>query len=79
VFFTRSISRASPLMPDVRRQCFASQLNLDVRRTLAWGFAQAVLSVISVVEDGFAVQPMNPWIALAETIRPMLETGACSR
>ena len=51
---------------------FASRLNLDVRRTLAWGFAQAVLSASWAVEDGFTVEPGSPWIALADTIRPML-------
>lgn len=61
--------------PTIERRLkrFASKLNLDVRRTLAWGFAQGVLSAIWAVEDGFAVEPGNPWIALADAIRPMLE------
>lgn len=56
-----------------RLERFASKLNLDFRRALAWGFAQAVLSAIWGVEDGFAVGPRNPCIALADAIRPMLE------
>jgi streptomycin 6-kinase len=54
---------------------FASMLNLDVRRTLAWGFAQAVLSAIWAVEDGYTVEARNPWLTLANTIRPMLDAS----
>lgn len=64
---------AEPSTIERRLKRFASVLNLDVRRTLAWGFAQAVLSAVWAVEDGFAVEPRNPWIAFANTIRPMLE------
>jgi streptomycin 6-kinase len=63
-------ARASTIEKRVER--FALELNLNVNRTLAWGFAQAVLSAIWAVEDGFAVEPGNPWIALAGAIRPML-------
>jgi streptomycin 6-kinase len=55
-----------------RVERLALELNLNVNRTLAWGFAQAVLSAIWAVEDGFAVEPCNSWIALAGAIRPML-------
>lgn len=49
---------------------FVSRLNLDFSRTLGWGFAQAVLSAIWWVEDGFAVGPRD--LVLAETIRRLL-------
>lgn len=52
---------------------FSSTLHLDASRILAWGFAQAVLSAIWGVEDGVAVEPTNPSIALAHAIRPMLD------
>ncbi len=58
-----------------RLKRLASRLNLDFRRALAWGFAQAVLSAIWGVEDGFRVDARNPGIRLAEAIRPMLEQG----
>jgi streptomycin 6-kinase len=63
-------ARASTIEKRVER--LALELNVNVNRTLAWGFAQAVLSAIWAVEDGFAVEPGNPWIALAGAIRPML-------
>jgi streptomycin 6-kinase len=49
-----------------------STLSLDFQRALAWAFAQAVLSAIWEVEDGFAVGNQSPGILLAEAIRPML-------
>lgn len=56
-----------------RLERFACKLNLDARRILAWSFAQAVLSAIWSIEDGFPVGPRNPWITLADALRPMLE------
>lgn len=64
---------AEPSAIERRVERFARELSLDTTRTLAWGFAQAVLSAVWAVEDGFAVGRDNPWIALANTIRPMLE------
>jgi streptomycin 6-kinase len=55
-----------------RLTCFASKLNIDGGRSLAWAFAQAVLSVIWWIEDGFAVAPADPSLRLADVIRPML-------
>jgi streptomycin 6-kinase len=51
---------------------FAEKLNLDYERVLAWGFAQAVLSAIWDIEDGFPVDTMNPALRLAQAIQPML-------
>jgi len=48
------------------------KLNLNGERVLAWAFAQAVLSVLWDVEDGFAVDAMHPALRLALTIQPML-------
>lgn len=55
-----------------RLERFVSRLNLDFKRALAWGFAQAILSAIWDVEDGFAVDSRNPALMLAAGIRPML-------
>jgi len=55
-----------------RLRRFASVLNLNFERALGWAFAQAVLSAIWSVEDGYSVGPGTPTLALAEAIRPML-------
>jgi streptomycin 6-kinase len=55
-----------------RLKLFASKLNLDYERALAWGFAQAVLSAIWNIEDGFVVEATNPSLRLAEIIGPLL-------
>ena len=64
---------AQPSAVERRLKRLASRLSLDFGRALAWGFAQAVLSAIWTVEDGFAVDAANPGIVLAQAIRPMLE------
>lgn len=51
----------------------SATLNLDPKRVLAWGFAQAVLSAIWGVEDGFEVDSANPSLRLAHAIQPMLD------
>jgi streptomycin 6-kinase len=65
---------AAPTVIEKRVERFASKLDLDIGRILAWGFAQAVLSTVWMVEDGLAVEPGNPSIALALAIRAMLKT-----
>lgn len=55
-----------------RLKILSSLLPLDHKRTLQWGFAQAVLSAIWGVEDGYEVQPNNPALQLANTLRPMI-------
>jgi streptomycin 6-kinase len=62
-----------PAIIERRLGQFASKLNLDPARALAWSFAQAVLSAIWEVEDGSPVDARNPSILLAIAIRPMLE------
>ncbi len=54
----------------------SSRLHLDASRVLAWAFAQAVLSAIWAFEDGVAVEPTDPSIALAHAIRQMLDAPA---
>ena len=55
-----------------RLDCFARLLNLDAERALRWSFAQAVLSAIWEVEDGFRIDPSDPVLTLAKAFRGML-------
>jgi streptomycin 6-kinase len=55
-----------------RLKHFTSRLDLDFERALGWAFAQAVLSAIWTIEDGFAVDVTSPALKLAIAIRPML-------
>ena len=56
-----------------RLNILTSALSLDHARTLRWCFAQAVLSAIWSVQDGFPVEHNHPALQLARTIRPMLD------
>ena len=47
-------------------------LGLDADRALAWSYAQAVLSAVWGVEDGYRVDASTPVIVLANTLRPLL-------
>ena len=64
---------AQPATVERRLKCLSSRLSLNFRRALGWGFAQAVLSAIWGIEDGFRIDARNPGILLAEAIWPMLE------
>jgi streptomycin 6-kinase len=64
---------ASSETVEKRLRCFEAKLKLNSNRALAWGFAQAVLSAIWSVEDGFAVDAGNPSLRLANAIRPILK------
>gem|GEM_PF-340948 len=63
---------AAPSMIERRLKQVAARLPLDPERALRWSFAQAVLSAIWSVEDGFAVDARNPALILAQAIWPML-------
>jgi streptomycin 6-kinase len=65
----------SPRTIERRLRCFARTLDLDVERALRWAFAQAVLSAIWEIEDGFAVDPGHSALLLASNLRVMLATG----
>lgn len=64
---------ASPETVNRRLTIYGARLKVVYDRALAWGFAQAVLSAIWSVEDGFAVDSRSPSIMLANAIRPLLE------
>ena len=60
-----------PTTIERRLEILTSTLNLDYARVLRWSFAQAVLSAIWDVEDGYPVTPTNPTILLAEMLKMM--------
>jgi streptomycin 6-kinase len=62
----------SPATIERRLTRFASALSVDFDRSLGWGFAQAVLSAIWSIEDGFTLNAVNPALRLAAAIRVML-------
>lgn len=55
-----------------RLKILTGLLPLDHSRILKWAFAQGVLSAIWGVEDGYQVEPNNPGLQLANTLRPMI-------
>lgn len=58
-----------------RTRQFGAALNADAQRILGWGFAQAVLSAIWLVEDGYAVNSRSVPVLVANAISPMLGVG----
>jgi streptomycin 6-kinase len=62
----------SPHVIEARLQTLTRALDVDVERVLRWAFAQAVLSAIWAIDDGFAVEPGDPTVGLACTLRAML-------
>lgn len=55
-----------------RIECFADRLQLNADRILGWAFAQAVLAVVWLREDGVVVRDDHPWLELARSIQPMV-------
>jgi streptomycin 6-kinase len=52
---------------------FARELRLDESRIVAWAFAQSVLAVLWLVEDGVAVTADHRWLTLAAHLEPMVK------
>ena len=59
-------------MVERRLTIYEERLKLDSDRASGWVFAQAVLSAIWSVEDGFAVDVRSPAIRLANAMLPLL-------
>jgi streptomycin 6-kinase len=55
-----------------RLRILTDALDLNYRRALEWSFAQAVLSAIWDIEDGFAVPPDHHALKLARSIQILL-------
>ncbi len=66
---------ASPATIEQRIRQYEAALHLDAYRMLAWAFAEAVLSAIWLVEDGYAVNLRSVPIVLASAIGPMLDVA----
>ena len=49
-------------------------LDIDPRRTLEWGYAQAVLSAVWCIEDGQEIAAESPVVRLAHVIRSLIAT-----
>ena len=62
---------SNPATIEQRIRTLSSRLNLDAGRVLRWGFAQAVLSAIWYVEDGYVIDASNPSLQLARAIDAM--------
>lgn len=59
---------ADPRVIERRLETLTSHLHLDYSRALRWSFAQAVLSAIWGVEDGYRVTPNDPPLLLAHAL-----------
>jgi streptomycin 6-kinase len=55
-----------------RLKILTTTLDLDYSRALTWSFAQAILSAIWDVEDGYPVGPSHHALRLADTLEAML-------
>ena len=55
-----------------RVEFLVTELRLDYYRTVAWSFAQSVLSAIWEIEDGRTLTPDNSTLRLAQTLKRML-------
>ena len=53
---------------------FARDLHLDRDRILSWAFAQVVLALIWLVEDGDDVALEHPWLTLANNLEAMMSS-----
>jgi streptomycin 6-kinase len=62
----------SPAAVERRIRRFAEGIDIDFQRTLRWGFAQAVLSLLWSLEDGESVADSDPVLGLATVIETML-------
>jgi streptomycin 6-kinase len=61
-----------PATIEKRLSVLSSRLSLDVQRMTRWSFAQAVLSLIWGVEDGYTIVPDNPTFLLIAALEPMV-------
>ena len=65
----------SPATIGRRIRQYEAALHLDADRMLAWAFAEAVLSAIWLVEDGYAVDFRTAPIVLAGAVGSMLDVS----
>lgn len=65
-----------PATIERRLRRFATVLDIDVERALAWAFAQAVLSAIWTIEDGDPLEEAQPALRLASAMQGMLNVSS---
>ena len=70
---------SNPFTITRRLETLTTLLHLDHSRALAWSFAQAVLSAIWGVDDGYKIDSNNPALLLAQILKPMLATKSHKR
>ena len=63
---------ASPDIAERRVRLYEARLGIDADRALRWAYAQAVLSAIWTVEDGFPVESDHLSLQLTRAIEPLL-------
>jgi streptomycin 6-kinase len=63
---------ASPEIVERRVGQYVARLGVDADRTLRWAYAQAVLSAVWSVEDGFPVDSAHLPLQLARAIAPLI-------
>jgi streptomycin 6-kinase len=64
---------------EARLNRFVKKLDVEPDRVLKWVFAQAVLSAIWSIEDGFSVDQETPTIRLSTAISSSFELGSMFR
>src|SRR5215212_1132279 len=64
---------ANPATITRRLETLTTLLQLDHSRVLTWSFAQAILSAIWDVEDGYPLEANNPALLLAQALKPILK------
>jgi streptomycin 6-kinase len=64
---------STPAVVERRLRVVTDALQLNYRRALEWCFAQAVLSAIWGVEDGYQIRSDDAALKLARAIKPMLD------
>ena len=62
----------NPVTIKRRLDILTTSLHLDYARTLKWSYAQAILSAIWGVEDGYEIHPNNHSLLLARSVRQLL-------
>lgn len=58
---------------EMRLRILMEAPQLNYRRALEWSYAQAVLSAVWDVEDGYPVDPNHVALKLAHVVKPMLD------
>ena len=61
-----------PAVIECRLKTLTSSLHLDYSRALHWSYAQAILSAVWGIEDGYTLSPTDPPLLVAHSLEEML-------